>query len=425
METGAETHDGEIGLAQILRAYGELAVHVGLNLQKGQRLLIIGPGGVSLEAAPLIRAVAASAYDAGSPLVEAVWGDEALQLIRFQHAARSSFTEFSHWLPRAIVEHVEAGHAVLSVYGNNPDLLKDVGPDLIGEVQKASSEQLRPFRELIGRNQVNWTVVASAGAEWAAKVFPELAPEQQTYHLWRAIARLCRLDQPDPVSAWKEHLDALAKRRDFLNRKRYAGLAYRGLGTDLRIGLPAGHLWVAGRATTPSGLPFVPNLPTEEVFTMPHAGQADGIVRATKPLSYGGTLIEGFTLRFEGGQIVEATAERGEAVLRDLLATDACARRLGEVALVPHDSPVARSGLLFYNTLFDENAASHIAVGSAYKFTLQGGESLDDQAFENAGGNRSAVHVDLMIGSPDLDVDGVLSSGATEPLMRHGEWADN
>lgn len=412
-------------LGQMLSAYGELAVRIGLNLQPGQRLMIIGPlasGGASLEAAPLVRAIAESAYRAGAPLVETLWGDEATQLLRFQHAPDDSFGQFSAWLPAALVQHVESGHAVLSVYANDPDLLQQVPPDRIGELQKATSQQMRAFRDHIGRNQTNWAVVASAGAAWAAKVFPHLPPGAQLTALWEAIARLCRLDQPDPIAAWEQHLAALAARRDRLNEQRFTALAYRAPGTDITIGLPEGHLWVSGRSSTRSGIPFVPNLPTEEVFTMPHRDRVDGVVRATKPLSYGGTLIEGFSLRFAGGAIVEATAARGETVLRQLVATDAGAARLGEIALVPDHSPVAQSGLLFYNTLFDENAASHVAIGSAYKFTLTGGEGMEDAAFETAGGNRSATHVDLMIGSRELDVDGIRTDGRAEPLMRSGDW---
>jgi len=409
----------------MLQTYGELAVRVGLNLQRGQRLLIVGPlasGGASLDAAPLVREIAASAYRAGAPLVETIWGDEAMHLARFQHAPRESFDQFSSWLPTALVDHVQGGHAVLSVYANDPDQLKDERPELVSELQKASARSMRTFREQIGRNQTNWVVVAAAGPAWAAKVFPELAADRQVPHLWNAIARLCRLDQPQPIAAWERHLEHLAARRDFLNGKQYAALKYNGPGTSLTIGLPDGHLWVSGRSSTRGGIPFVPNLPTEEVFTMPHKDRVEGTVRATKPLSYGGTLIEGFTLRFEDGRIVEATADRGEAVLRQLVATDAGAARLGELALVPHSSPVAQSGLLFYNTLFDENAASHIAIGSAYKFTLDGGDAMDEATFERAGGNRSGTHVDLMIGSADLDVDGVLPGGVTEPVMRSGEW---
>jgi aminopeptidase len=410
---------------EMLRVYGDVAVRVGLNLQPGQRLLIIGPlanGGASLEAAPLVRQIAASAYRAGAPLVEVLWGDEPLQLIRFEHAPRESFGQFSAWLSKALVEHVQGGHAVLSVYANDPDLLKEVPPSQIGELQKATSTAMRPFREQIGRNDANWTVVAAAGAAWAAKVFPDLPPDVQTSRLWDAIATLCRLDQPDPIAAWEDHLASLAARRDLLNWKQYSALEYRGPGTDLKIGLPDGHVWVSGRSSTRSGIPFVPNLPTEEVFTMPHKDRVDGFVRATKPLSYGGTLIEGFALRFVDGRIVDLTADRGHAVLRQLVDTDAGSARLGELALVPHSSPVARSGQLFYNTLFDENAASHVAIGSAYKFTLAGGDAMDDETFERSGGNRSATHVDLMIGSAELDVDGVLKTGEKEPLMQRGEW---
>jgi aminopeptidase len=414
-------------LEQRLRAYGELAVKVGLNLRAGQRLLIIGPlasGGVSLEAAPLVRHIVASAYQSGAAFVEVIWGDEALQLVRFQHAPRDSFGEFSNWLPKALFEHAEAGHAVLSVYANDPDQLKDQPAELVGAVQQAVSRGVRPFRELISRNWTNWTVVAAAGAGWAARVFPDLPREQQVPRLWDAIGALCRLDRPDPVVAWEEHLKALALRRDYLNAKRYTALTYAGPGTELTIGLPEGHLWVSGRSESRSGIAFAPNLPTEEVFTMPRADRVDGTVRSTKPLSYGGTVIENFELTFAGGSVVRVAAERGQAVLQQLVDTDAGAARLGELALVPHGSPVAQSGLLFYNTLFDENAASHVALGSAYKFTMSGGENMDDDAFERAGGNRSAVHVDFMIGSSALDVDGVLPGGTSEPLMRKGEWVD-
>ncbi len=290
-------------------------------------------------------------------------------------------------------------------------------------VQAAVSKSVRPFRELISKNQTNWSVVAAAGAGWAARVFPQLPPDQQIARLWESIGRLCRLDRPDPVAAWEEHLLALAKRRDFLNRKRYSALKYTSPGTALTIGLPDGHQWVAGRSESRSGITFAPNLPTEEVFTMPHKDRVDGVVRSSKPLSYGGTVIENFSLTFEAGRAVKVTAERGEAVLQQLVATDAGAARLGELALVPHGSPISESGLLFYNTLFDENAASHVALGSAYKFTLAGGEAMGDEDFERAGGNRSGVHVDFMIGSGELDVDGVLANGSAEPLMRKGEWA--
>ena len=410
---------------QRLRAYAELTVRIGLNLQPGQRLLIVGPianGGASLEAAPIVREICAAAYRAGARLVETLWGDEALLATRFAHAPRDSFDEFSAWLPDALSDHVKNGHAVLSIYANDPDQLKDAPPELVAAVQQATASNVRPFREHISRNHTNWAVVAAPAVAWAARVFPDIEPSQQVARLWEAISRLCRLDQPDPIVAWETHLGELAERTDCLNRKQYTALRYRAPGTNLTIGLAEGHQWVGGSSINAAGFRFAPNLPTEEVFTMPHKDRVNGTVRSTKPLSYGGTLIEGFSLRFVDGRVVEVNAERGESVLRTLVAMDAGAARLGELALVPHSSPISQTGRLFYNTLFDENAASHVALGAAYKFTLRGGEAMSEDAFEAAGGNRSAAHVDFMIGSGELDVDGVLPGGAVEPVMRGGEW---
>lgn len=409
----------------MLRTYADLTIQVGLNLRAGQRLLIIGPlanGGVSLEAAPLVRTITESAFRAGARGVEALWGDEAMQLARFRLAPRESFDEFSRWLPDALVRHVEAGDAVLSVYANDPDQLKDEDPQLVTALQQATARAVRPFRERISRNATNWSIVAAATPAWARKVFPGLAAEQGVEQLWNAIVRLCRLDRPDPVAAWRRHLDLLAARKDRLNGSRYTALRYRGPGTALTIGLPDGHVWVSGQSTSANGILFAPNIPTEEVFTMPHKDRVDGYVSSSKPLSYGGTLIEDFRLEFAGGRVANVTAAKGQEMFRELVATDPGAARLGEIALVPHGSPISQSGLLFYNTLFDENAASHVALGAAYKFTMAGGEQMTDEVFERAGGNRSAVHVDFMIGSGALDVDGVRRDGAVEPLMRQGEW---
>jgi aminopeptidase len=409
----------------LLASYGDLAVSVALNLQPGQRLLIIGPlgnGGCSLDAAPLVRAVAESAYRSGASFVEAIWGDEPLQLSRFRHARRDTFKLFSDWLPDVLLRHVEGGHAVLSIYANDPDLLKAEDPAVVGAVQQVVGRAVRPFRELMSKNATNWAVIAAPCEPWAEVVFKDLPRHQQMPRLWDAISKLVRLDRADPVGAWEAHLAALAERRDRLNRSRYAALRYRGPGTDLTLGLAPGHVWVSGRSVSAHGIAFCPNLPTEEVFTMPHRDRVDGTVRATKPLSLGGVLIDNFQMRFEAGRIVEVSAGQGEELLKQLVATDEGAARLGEVALVPHSSPVAQSGVLFYNTLFDENAASHVAIGSAYRFTVEGGEAMSADAFERAGGNRSAAHVDFMIGSEQLDIDGVFDNGDAEPLMRSGEW---
>ncbi len=418
--------DAPLPFDQMLRLYGDVTVRMGLNLQPGQRLLIVGPvanGGASLDAAPLVREVARAAYAAGAPLVETLWGDEPLMKVRFKWAPRDSFSQFSAWLPNVLAGHVEAGHAVLSIYANDPDHLNNEPAELVSALQQTTARSVRPFREHISRNRTNWCVVAAAAPAWAARVFPDLPPDGRVDGLWHAIARLCRLDHPDPMASWEAHLTGLHRRTEQLNRKRYAALRYSAPGTALTIGLPEGHLWIGGRSASAAGIPFAPNLPTEEVFTMPHKDRVEGTVRSTKPLSYGGTLIEGFTLRFAEGRVVDVHADRGEAVLRTLLQTDPGSARLGEIALVPHNSPIAQTGLLFYNTLFDENAASHVAFGSAYKFTMRGGEAMTDEAFEQAGGNRSATHVDFMIGSRDLDIDGILGDGTAEPLMRGGDWA--
>lgn len=409
-----------------LQIYAELAVKIALNVQPGQRVMIIGPlanGGASLEAAPLARQIAAAAYRAGSPLVETIYGDELQQLLRFEHAPRETFGAYSAWLPKALTEHVAAGHAVLSISANDPDLLQGEPAELVSAVLQATARDMRPFRELISRNETNWAVVAAASAGWAAKVFPEVPAADACNRLWNAIARMCRLDTQDPLGAWETHLGNLAARSEYLNAKQYSALKYTGPGTSLTLGLPSGHVWVSGRSASRNGIPFTANVPTEEVFTMAHKDRVDGTVRASKPLSYGSTLIEGFSVAFERGRVVNMTAEHNADTLQRLLDTDDGARRLGEVALVPHSSPISQSGLLFYNTLFDENAASHVALGNAYKFTLKGGNEMTDQQFEEAGGNRSSVHVDFMIGSGDLDVDGVLPGGSAEPLMRKGEWA--
>lgn len=414
--------------ADRLDRYGAIAVRIALNLQPGQRLLVIGPlmnGGVSLDAAPLVRRIAASAYEAGAPLVEVIWGDEPLQLARFEHAGPGTFGECSTWLPRALIEHVEAGHAVLSVYANDPDLLQHQTTDHVAALQHAVSVAVSPFRDLISRNRTNWAVVAAAGPAWADKVYPEAPAERRLDMLSEAIDRFCRLDRPDPLKAWEDHLAALAGRAGALNASRYTALHFTGPGTDLTVGLPRNHIWVSGASTTTSGVRFVANLPTEEVFTIADRNRVDGVVRATKPLSHGGTLIDDFTVWFEQGRAVRVSAARGESVLRKLIETDASAGRLGEVALVADDSPIASAGRLFYSTLFDENAASHVAFGTAYKFTLAGADAMSDAEFEQAGGNRSAVHVDFMIGSAAMDVDGLREGGGAEPLMRKGKWCQS
>jgi len=292
----------------------------------------------------------------------------------------------------------------------------------VARSNRATAAAIKPAMEPITRHDINWTIVAAATPAWASTMFPDDAAEVAMGKLWDAIFATSRVGLGDPVSAWKKHDDGLQKRAAYMNEKHYAALQYRGPGTDFRLGLSDGHIWMGGGTTAGNGLYCIPNIPTEEIFTTPHKDRADGTVAASKPLSYMGTLIEDINVRFEAGRIVEARASRGQEVLQKLIDTDDGAGRLGEVALVPHSSPIASSGLLFYNTLFDENAASHIALGQAYTSCLIDGEKASAEELAQRGANTSLIHVDWMIGSNQLDIDGITAAGNAEPVMRQGEW---
>lgn len=410
----------------LLQKYADLIVHIGLNLQKGQKLVISGKNlfrGAPLDSAPLVRKIAATAYQAGARLVDIMWDDAESQLIRFQHAPRDSFGEYPTWRTRALLEYASQGDAIVSIYGDDPDLLSGQDPKLVAQAQRTMEMNMQEQMNLLMKNAYNWLLVSVPSTNWAAKIFPNLPPDQQMESLWQQIFTLCRLDQPDPVAAWKKHIDQLKAVSKYLNDKRYHALHYTGPGTDLTAGLPAGHLWNSAQSDTLGGITFTPNLPTEEVFTLGDKNRAEGTLKATMPLSYGGRLVDEFSFTFKDGRVVSAKASKGEDVIKDILANDDGAGRVGEIALVPHSSPIAQSGLLFYNTLYDENAACHFALGRAYRFTLKDGENMNSEEFAAAGGNDSLVHVDFMVGSNQLDIDGLGQDGTTEPLMSKGEWA--
>lgn len=402
-----------------LRKYAELIVKVGLNLQPDQRLLIIA----ALPATPLAHEVAICAYQAGARLVDAFYEDEQLLLTRFRSAPPDSLGDVIGWPWDVAYQYAQRGDAVLRIVATDPDLLQGQDPELVQAYNLARSKALKPFSLEVSRNNLNWLIVGYPSASWAAKVFPDLPSDQSEDQLWRAIFDVCRITQLDPVAAWQQHLRQLAQRRAYLTQKQYAALHYTAPGTDLTIGLPRGHIWMGGSVQTPRGIPFIPNLPTEEVYTVPHKEQIHGTVKASKPLSYNGALIENFSLTFDKGRVVEVQAESGEAVLRNLIATDDGAASLGEVALVPYSSPISQSGLLFFNTLFDENAACHIALGRGLRFCVHDGSNLSETELSAQGINHSLIHVDFMIGSEQIDIDAITSSGQREPLMRNGEWA--
>jgi aminopeptidase len=404
--------------AEKLDQLAEVAVKVGLGLKAGQELFMTA----SLDAVPLARRITEHAYRAGATLVTTLYTDEDAALLRYRFATDASFDHAAKWLYDGIGAAFKSGAARLAITGANPSLLSNEDPNKVSRANRALSAAYRPALELITRHEINWTIVASATPAWAAEMFPNDAPDVALNKLWDAIFKTTRIGVADPVNAWKTHDAELHKRAAFLNEKRYAALRYRGPGTDFRLGLSDGHLWLGGGTTAGNGAYCIPNMPTEEVFTTPHKNHADGTVTATKPLSHQGTMIEGIQVKFEGGRIVEARATRGEEVLRKLIDTDEGARRLGEVALVPHSSPIASSGMLFYNTLFDENAASHIALGQAYSSCLEGGDKMTPEELAAHGANDSLIHVDWMIGSGELDIDGETATGSIEPLMRKGEW---
>ena len=403
---------------QNLDKLAEVAVQVGLGLKAGQELVMTA----SLDSLALARRITEHAYRAGASLVTTLYVDDEATLARYRFAPDASFDKAAAWLYDGMGAAFKSGAARLAIAGANPSLLSNEDPDKVGRANRATSAAYRPALELITRHAINWTIVASATPAWAEAMFPNDAPDAAIAKLWEAIFRTTRIDVADPVAAWKQHDAALHKRAAFLNEKRYAALRYRGPGTDFRLGLADDHLWLGGGTTAGNGNYCIPNMPTEEVFSTPHKDRADGTVTATKPLSHQGTMIEGIQVRFEAGRIVEAHATRGQEVLQKLIDTDDGARRLGEVALVPHSSPIASSGMLFYNTLFDENAASHIALGQAYSSCVRDGDKLTPEELAAKGANDSLIHVDWMIGSGKLDIDGETASGTIEPLMRQGEW---
>jgi aminopeptidase len=396
----------------------EVAVRVGLGLGPGQELVMTA----TLDSVTLARLIIEHAYKAGAALVTTLFSDEQSALLRFRYAPDASFDAAPTWLYEGMAQAYRNGAARLAITGNDPSLLSKEDPEKVSRVNRAVSKAYRPALELITRHEINWTIIACATPAWAAAVFPDLPQDEALARLWKAIFAASRADQPDPVVAWKQHDAHLHARADMLNKKRFAALHFRGPGTDLRVGLADDHLWLGGGTTAGNGRYCIPNMPTEEVFTTPHKDRVEGRVTSTKPLSHQGTMIEEISVRFQGGKIVEAHAARGEQVLQRMIETDEGARRLGEVSLVPHSSPIAASGLLFMNTLFDENAACHIALGQAYSTCLKNGDSLTPEQLASRGANDSLIHVDWMIGSNHIDVDGITTAGNSEPVMRAGEW---
>lgn len=412
-----------------LEQYADVAVQIGLNLRPGQRVLIGAAAysgfieGAPLSAAPFARLLAAKAYQAGARYVDLLYEDELLTLTRFQHAPRDSFEEVNPHSIRQSKTYMDNGDAVLTFHNPNPDLLSEQDPDSVLQAQQKVFENIGPLWEQIESNKSNWLAIAVPTEGWAAKILPDVPGSERMERMWQVIFDMCRIQGENPVAGWKDHIAALGVRRDYLNGRRFEALKYRGPGTDLTVGLPASHLWQSGGLESQNGISFVANIPTEEVFSMAHKEKIDGVVKATRPLSFGGSMVEDFSLTFENGRVVAADAGKDQAMLENILDSDDGARSLGEISLVPHSSPISQSGLTFYNLLYDENASCHMALGNAYRFSMEGGSDMTAEEFAAAGGNQSPLHLDFMMGSAELDVDGIRADGTVEPVLRGGEWA--
>ena len=408
----------DVGHDMRLERLAAVAITVGLGLRKGQELVMTAP----LDAVPLARAITEQAYRAGASLVTTFYTDELASLLRFTHAPDEAFDRAADWLYEGMASAFKGGAARLAIAGDDPSLLAGQDAEKVARANRARSKAYMPALELIAGFAVNWSIVSAATPAWARAVFPGEPDETAVPKLWDAIFAASRVDRDDPLEAWRQHNADLRARTEYLNGKNYRALRFSGPGTDLEVGLADDHEWHGGATTAGNGVVCNANIPTEEVFTTPHKARVSGTVTSTKPLSYQGTVIEEIRVRFEDGRIVDATSRTGREVLAKVLETDEGAARLGEVALVPHSSPISQSGLLFYSTLYDENAASHIALGQAYSKCIRGGLSMGEDALVARGCNRSLIHIDWMIGSAQVDVDGVTADGDVEPLMRRGEW---
>ncbi len=397
----------------------EVAVKVGLGLRPGQDVLLTAP----TAALPLVRRIAVHAYKAGANLVTPILSDEEVTLARYRFGHESSFDRAAGWLYEGMAKAFSENTARLAIVGDNPMLLSGEDPAKVARASKANSMAYQPALEKIVNFDTNWNIIAYPSPSWAKQVFPDDPEDVAIGKLAEAIFAASRVDREDAIANWAGHNAVLRERTDWLNGKRFRALHYTGPGTDLSIGLADGHEWEGGASTSKNGISCNANIPTEEVFTTPHCRRVYGHVISSKPLSYQGTLIDNIAVRFEDGRIVDAKASRGAEVLNKVLDTDEGARRLGEVALVPHSSPISQSGLLFFNTLFDENAASHIALGQCYSKCFINGAKLTPQQIAAQGGNQSLIHIDWMIGAAETDIDGIRADGSLVPVFRKGEWA--
>lgn len=403
-----------------LNDYARLVVEVGINIQKNEPLVIAAP----IEGADFVRLLSKHAYDLGASEVHVNWRDGDLTKLKYEHAPMEVFENFPKWYADAQEYYAKKGAGFISISSDDPELLKDVDPKKVAANNKSSSLALKEWRKYTMNDINSWCVVSIPSKDWAKRVFPDLSEDAAVEKLWKAIFDATRMNSEDPVTAWKDHMNTLEEKVNYLNEKNFKSLHYSSKnGTNLQVDLPLGHIWAGGGGKNSKGDYFVANMPTEEVFTMPHKTGVNGTVYSSKPLNYAGNLIDDFKLVFKDGKVVDYEAKVGQEVLKDLFDIDEGAKYLGEVALVPFDSPISNSNIVFMNTLFDENASCHFAFGKAYPTNIQFGENMNDEELEAHGVNNSLTHVDFMVGTEDLSIVGETILGEKIQLFKDGNWA--
>ena len=402
-----------------LEKYARLIVETGVSVKKDHTVVLQ----INVDQAPLARLITKEAYQSGAAEVIVQWTDDVIQKEFLSHAANDRLEQIPQYKIDQTDDWVAKGASRISVVSSDPEAFAGIDSDRVATFQAASGKALLNLRKATQANKVSWTVVAAAGKQWAAKVFPDLPEEEQVDALWDQIFKTTRVYEEDPILAWEKHDETLAQKAAELNKEQFSALHYTAPGTDIIIGLPKNHLWEGAGSYNARGEKFMANMPTEEVFTAPDYRRINGYISSTKPLSYAGTTISGMTFTFKDGKVIDFSAEQGQDVLAKLLDTDEGARSLGEVALVPDPSPISQSGIIFYNTLFDENASNHLALGAAYAFSVEGGTEMTDEELAEAGLNRSQTHVDFMVGSDKMNIDGIREDGSTVPVFRNGNWA--
>ncbi|MBP5686156.1 MAG: aminopeptidase [Clostridia bacterium] len=397
--------------------FAELALKIGVNLQKGQGLEIVCP----TEKSDVAEAIALKAYEIGAKIVRVRWENDKTDRINYLHADKDALCEVPKWYVDSKNYLLKNDFCYIAIAAEDPSAFKDVPENKLAAVAKARGKKLKKYFDEVMANGIRWCVISVPTEDWAKQVFPNT--ENPSEKLSAAIEKTMRLDKKDPVKEWRKHIEKLNVHAQFLNDANFEYLHFEnGKGTDLYVGLAIDHVWISAEEKAKDGVPFVANMPTEEVFTAPHNKKIDGVVKSALPLCYNGQIIDDFSLTFKKGRIVDFSAGKGYGLLKNLINTDSGTKSLGEVALIGKNSPIAQSKILFYNTLFDENASCHIAIGQGYPTTVKNGENLSAKEKKEKGLNDSIEHVDFMIGTPDLKVTGITFDGKQIPVFRNGEW---